>query len=141
MPSVASSRLGRPTFSTRSIRAATCSFVAAPCPVMLCLMRVGAYSNTARSRLSAAGHRHALCPAEFEHALDILPEKGGFECHFAGTVLVDEGSDPVEDVAQLDVRVRVAMQVDGPQHDRGELASVDLQNTVSHVGSCPGRFP
>jgi len=34
--------------------AATCSLAADPRPVMLCLMRIGAYSETGRPRLSAA---------------------------------------------------------------------------------------
>ena len=43
--------------SSRSVRctmAATCSLVAEPSPVMLCLMREGAYSKTCSPRLSAA---------------------------------------------------------------------------------------
>ena len=55
MPSVASSRLGGCSSERmRQTMAATCSLAADPRPVMLCLMRIGAYSETGRPRLSAA---------------------------------------------------------------------------------------
>ena len=43
-------------------------------------------------------HGHALCPPEFEHRLHVFAEERRFQRHFARGVLVDQRSDPLEDI-------------------------------------------
>lgn len=77
MPSVASSlRGGRSIRSMRPITAATCSLGAAPLPVMLCLMREGAYSNTCIPRLSAAAIATPCARPSLSMLCTFSPKKG-----------------------------------------------------------------
>ena len=88
------------------------------------------YLQSAAQRRS---HRHALRPAQLEHRLHVLAEEGRFEGHLAGAVFVHEGTDPLENVAQLFVRIVHPVQVDVAQHDRSDLPSANLQHPVPHV--------
>ena len=77
IPSVASSRRGgRSIVSMLLTRAATCSLGAEPRPVIHCLMRVGAYSNTCSPRLNAAAIATPCARPSLSIDCTFSPKKG-----------------------------------------------------------------
>ena len=79
------------------------------------------------------GHRHALRPSQFEHALHVLAEERRFERHLTGGVLVDERPHAVEDAAQFGVGIRQFVEIDGSHDHRAQFAPRDLHDAVTHV--------
>lgn len=133
IPSVASSRRGgRSIVSMLLTRAATCSLGRASARDTL-FDACGGVFEYLQSAAQRRSHRHALRPAQLEHRLHVLAEEGRFEGHLAGAVFVHEGTDPLENVAQLFVRIVHPVQVDVAQHDRSDLPSANLQHPVPHV--------
>ena len=110
--------------------AATCSLEAPPWPVMACLFR----NRAAFAQCGCNGD--ALCPTQFQHTLDVLTEKGGFECHFVRAVLVNECANPVKNMPQFGIWIRDTVQIDDSQHNTVHGFAAYLNDTVSsHVGA------
>jgi hypothetical protein len=54
---------------------ATCSFDAAPFPVMLCLIFLGEYSETGKVSVQCSSQSNSLRSTQFEHRLHILYQR------------------------------------------------------------------
>lgn len=86
-PSVASSSFGMDSagmFKVRATIAATCSFEAAPEPVMLCLTRRGAYSAMGTSRESAAASATPWARPSLSIDCTFLPKNGASTARWSG---------------------------------------------------------
>lgn len=85
-------------------------------------------------------HSHTLCPAEFEHRLNIFPEERSLDSHLVGQVLFDKGRYPFENTPQPQIVALEFVQLDHPQSQHLGFVFYNAQHAVSH-DVCPGVDP
>ncbi len=82
--------------------------------------------------VEGSGHGNPLCPAKFQHRLDIFAKEGRLQGGFIRFVFIDQVECPVENVAEFLVMPDKSRSFHHPQGDNVHLVVVDADNSVPH---------